>query len=61
MVVIVVRVLVVVMRLYYKGTQCFSVIIQFSSNYPQISDHLQILLLLILRVGEIPILQLKLY
>ena len=60
MVVIVPRVAVVVIRLSCKGTQCFSVIIQFSSNYPQISDHLQILLLLIVSVGEILILQLKL-
>lgn len=37
-----------------RRTQGFSVIIQFTSNYPQISDHLQILSLLILSVERNP-------
>lgn len=52
MVVIVVRVVVII--LYCKRTQGFSVIIPFSSDYPQMSDCLQILLLLISSVERNP-------
>ena len=52
MVMIVVRLVVII--LYCKRTQGFSVIIQFSSDYPQMSHSLQILLLLILTMERNP-------
>lgn len=52
-VVIAVRV-VVVITLYCKRAQSFSVIIQFSSDCPQVADHLQILSPLIVSVERNP-------
>lgn len=54
MVVVAERVVVVVTILYCKRTHGFSVIIQFSSDFPQLSDYFQILWLLILSVERNP-------